>query len=75
MGRLAGFTPRDIERVATQLGWRYQRSRGSHAMYTQPGGQRPLVIPQHRELREGTVHGMVKQMGLSVEEFLRLVRG
>ncbi len=35
---------------------------------------RPLVIPAHRELRPGTLRGLIREAGLTVEQFIELLR-
>ena len=32
-----------------------------------------LVIPLHKELKKGTLHGILKRAGLSVEDFKELI--
>jgi hypothetical protein len=34
------------------------------------GEPRILTIPRHREMREGTLRGLIRTMGLTVDEFL-----
>lgn len=53
-------------------GWRTSRQKGSHVMMTKEGYEYTLPIPQHPELGPGILRKLVKQAGLSVEEFNRL---
>ncbi len=75
MSRLAGFSARDVARVAEQLGWRLDRQSGSHLVYVHAGKTVILVIPAHRELRPGTLRALIRAMELDVDRFLELVRG
>ncbi len=34
-----------------------------------------VVVPDHPELDRGTLRALIRQAGLSVDEFLRLMRG
>jgi len=74
VGRLAGFDTREVRRVAESVGWRYVRTTGDHLLYERAGERQKLSIPNHRPIREGTMNQLVKKMGLSVDEFLRLAR-
>lgn len=74
MGRLAGFSGRQVARVAEQLGWQYQRTTGDHLVYTSPGRRRNLSIPAHRELSAGMLSTLIKDMGITVDEFLALAK-
>jgi predicted RNA binding protein YcfA (HicA-like mRNA interferase family) len=55
-----------------RAGWSAVRRKGSHVMLTKPGYQWTLSIPQHRELGPGLLRKLVRQAGLSVEEFNNL---
>lgn len=41
------------------------RQRGSHVRPRKPGGRRALVVPLHREIREGTVARILRDAGLA----------
>jgi len=75
VGRLAGFSGREVARVAEALGWRYKRTRGDHMVFEFPETSiRNLSIPAHRELSEGTLRGLIDIMEIPVDEFLRMAR-
>jgi hypothetical protein len=40
---------------------------------TKPGVRVNLSIPQHRELSVGTLRALIRNSGLTVEEFLELL--
>jgi len=67
--RLPVLSGKEVGRVFEQLGYVYQHHRGSHMIYRKPGAQR-LAIPDHRELDRGLLKGLIRDAGLSVEEFL-----
>ena len=48
--------------------------RGSHVKLFHPAGQITLVVPNHREVDRWTLKGILKDAGLSVEEFLNLLK-
>ena len=70
MGRLAGFSGREVSRIAEINGWNLSRIRGSHRIYSKTGNVRNLSIPNHTSLGEGILRDLLTTMGLSVEEFL-----
>ena len=53
-------------------GWSVARQKGSHVMMVKDGYLWTLSIPQHRELGEGILKKLLKQAGLSIEEFNNL---
>jgi len=73
MGRLAGFKYRDIIRRLKQLGLEFDRqAAGSHEIWFNPSLNRYTTIPNHPgEMPEGTLRAILKQGGITPEEFLR----
>lgn len=61
-------------KVAEARGWTLVRSRGNHFIYRHPDVAGNLAIPAHRELKPGVVRALIRAMGLTVDEFLALVR-
>lgn len=54
-----------------RLGLEVKRQTGSHVILTKEGLRRPVVIPMHRrELPPGTVRDIIRQAGLTIDEFL-----
>jgi len=55
-------------RVLQRLGFLTVRQRGSHVVMRR--NDRGCVVPLHRELKVGTLHGLLKQAGVTSEEFI-----
>jgi predicted RNA binding protein YcfA (HicA-like mRNA interferase family) len=74
MGRLAGLTADEVIRRLRRAGFIFDRqARGSHEIWWNPVTRARTTVPRHPgDLPEGTVRAIVKQAGLTVEEFLRL---
>lgn len=74
MGRLAGFSYRDIVRKLRKAGFTFDRqAKGSHEIWWNPETRKRTTIPNHPgSLPEGTVRAIIKQADLSVDEFLDL---
>ena len=56
-------------RAGQRLGVAVARQRGSHIVMRR--GSSGCVVPNHQELKTGTLAGVLKQAGVSAEEFLR----
>ncbi len=52
-----------------RVGWTVSRQRGSHVMMVKSGYEYTLSIPQHEELGPGLLRKLIRQAGLSVEQF------
>ena len=53
----------------TRAGWAIARQVGSHVMLVKPDYLYTLSIPQHRELGVGLLKALIRQAGLTAEEF------
>lgn len=59
-------------RALEQLGFAVVRQRGSHV--TLRKGASGCIVPNHRELKIGTLGGVLKQAGVSTDEFIAALR-
>jgi predicted RNA binding protein YcfA (HicA-like mRNA interferase family) len=65
---------RDVVRALGQIGYEFDRQRGSHMILRlnrEP--YRRIVIPNHREVAKGTLRAIIREAGLTVEEFRALL--
>ena len=58
-----------------KLGFVKMRQRGSHLLLRRqrPDATEHCVVPMHRELATGTLHGILKQAGVTAEELLSVL--
>ena len=56
-----------------KVGWTAVRQRGSHVRLKHPDRPVALVVPLHRELKRGTLEGILRDAGIDREDFRRLV--
>jgi len=54
-------------------GWTVVRQRGSHVRLKKPGRRYALVVPLHKEVRKGTLSGILRDANLSSDELRRLL--
>lgn len=75
MSKLPSVSAREVIRIAEKIGFAFDRQKGSHAVYLRASDNRRLVIPVHkgRDLKPGTLRGLIDDMGLSVEGFVALL--
>ena len=62
----------EIVRALEHLGFVVARQRGSHVVLRR--GSAGCVVPNHREVKIGTLAGILKQAGLTAEEFINALR-
>lgn len=68
MPRLPVLSGQEVVKILERLGFRQVRQRGSHVVMRRDGTG--CVVPLHKELKSGTLAGILRQAGLSAEEFL-----
>lgn len=72
MSRLPVLKSSELVRIVRQRGFVFDRQRGSHAVYYHQQQHRRVVIPMHnKDLKPGTLRGIIRDLGLTVEEFTR----
>lgn len=64
-------------RAFSALGYEVVRRRGSHMRLRHPSDaqRKPLTIPDHRTLKPGLLRALIRDAGLDVDAFVRLVHG
>ena len=59
-------------RAIQRLGFSIARQNGSHVVLRRGGSS--CVVPKHRELKVGTLAGVLRQAGVSTGEFIAALR-
>lgn len=72
MPKLPRVSGAEVVRALERLGFTVARQRGSHIVLRR--GSSGCVVPNHRELKTGTLAGVLKQAGVSVEDFVNALR-
>jgi predicted RNA binding protein YcfA (HicA-like mRNA interferase family) len=72
MSRLRRVSGREAIRALERLGFKQVRQQGSHVVLRKDTreGASGCVVPLHRELAVGTLRGILRQAGITPEEFL-----
>jgi predicted RNA binding protein YcfA (HicA-like mRNA interferase family) len=73
MGRLHNISGKEAMLAFQKAGWLIMGQVGSHLVMTKPNMRANLSIPQHKELSIGTLRVLIRNSGLSVEQFMDLV--
>ena len=72
MSRLPVCSGQDAIRAFQKLGYQVDHQTGSHIILRHPQMRR-LTVPNHRELARGTLRALIREAGLTKEEFSRLL--
>lgn len=65
---------REVARALQKVGDERDRQRGSHIVLRQTAPpHRRITVPDHKELAKGTLRAVIRQAGLTVDEFKALL--
>jgi predicted RNA binding protein YcfA (HicA-like mRNA interferase family) len=72
MPKLRRVSGAEAIRALERLGFEQVRQRGSHVVLKKQTAQGAVgcVVPLHRELAVGTLHSILEQAGVTVEDFI-----
>ena len=73
MPRLPMISGDECIAALERLGYKVDRTRGSHAWLVCPG-RAPVPVPKHRELGRGILRKIIHIADISDEEFIRLLK-
>jgi len=71
--RLSGL---EVIKILNKIGFETRRQKGNHIILIKEAEEKNLVtvVPLHKEIDRGTLLAIIRQAGLTKEEFLKLVK-
>ena len=73
MSKLPVVSGAECLKALSRVGFEVYRQRGSHVVLVRKSPPAQTTIPNHRELDRGTLRAIIRQTGLTVEEFVALL--
>ncbi|GBE55738.1 MAG TPA: addiction module toxin, HicA family [Euryarchaeota archaeon] len=73
MSRLPIISGKEATKAFSKIEWYPNRQVGSHLIMRKKGLKITLSIPQHKELKPGLLRKLIKDAGLTAEEFIKLL--
>lgn len=73
MNQLPGISGRECVKALGKAGFYFKRQHGSHIILRKDNPFAQLVVPDHKELDKGTLRAIIRQAGLGVDEFTKLL--
>ncbi len=74
MSQLPILSGRQVVKALRKIGYEFDHQRGSHIVLRQTDPpHRRLTVPDHDEVAKGTLRAVVRQAGLTVDEFKALL--
>jgi predicted RNA binding protein YcfA (HicA-like mRNA interferase family) len=73
MSKLPRVSGAEAVKALEKTGFRFLRQHGSHMILRRADPFAQTTVPNHRELDRGTLRAIIRQAGLSVDEFNQLL--
>ena len=74
MSVLPRISGREVVKALTRIGYEEDRQRGSHIILRQSTyPHRRITVPDHKEIAKGTLRAVIREAGLTVDEFKALL--
>ncbi len=73
MSGLPRISGRECVKALNKAGFYLKRQEGSHMVLRRDNPFGQVVVPDHKELDRGTLRAIIRQSGLSVDEFIKLL--
>ncbi len=73
MPQLPVVSGRQARRSFEKAGWTFNRQRGSHMILVKTGVPVNPSVPDHRELDRGLLGGLIRDAGMTVDQFIALL--
>ena len=71
MTKLPQISGRECVKVLEKHGFYFKRQEGSHIILRRDNPFAQVVVPDHKVLDRGTLRGIIRLSGLSLDEFIR----
>lgn len=74
MSNLPQVSGREVVKALEKIGYAVDRQRGSHIVLRQAASPyRRITVPDHKEVAKGTLRAIIRQAGLTIEQFKDLL--
>lgn len=72
MSKLPVISGKECIKALEKFGFKIARQRGSHIVLVRENPKATVIVPNHKELDRGTLRAIIRQLDLTVDEFILL---
>ena len=74
--KLPVLSGREVIKLLSKQGFTVAMQKGSHVILVKESndGKKGVVVPNHKEIDKGTLLEIIRQSGMTKEDFLRLIK-
>ena len=75
MSKLPVISARDLVKILSKIGYSVDHQTGSHMILRNRNyPHRRITVPNHKEIARGTLRSIIRQSGLTLDEFLKYLK-
>jgi len=63
---------KELVKILSKIGFAFQRQKGSHMVLRRETPSARVVVPNHRNLRVGTLRTILNEAGITIEQLVAL---
>jgi len=67
------FSGKQIVKALRRIGFIVDHQKGSHIFMHNLEKNSSVIVPNHKEIRKGTLNNIIKKAGVSIDELKRLM--
>ena len=67
------FSGKDVVKALRRLGYYVDHQRGSHIFMHNLSENKSVIVPNHSEIKKGTLNNIIKKVGITIVELKKLV--
>jgi predicted RNA binding protein YcfA (HicA-like mRNA interferase family) len=71
--KLPSISGQDCMKALEKAGFYQRKAKGSHVVMKRNDPKARTVVPDHKELDRGLLRAIIRQAGMTVDEFLNLL--
>ncbi len=73
MPKLPVISGEEVIKALSKAGFSIRMGKGDHVVLQRKNDYRNVVVPLHKELKPGTLRAIIRQSGLTVDEFVNML--
>ena len=75
MTKLPVLSGKEVIKILSEVGFQPVRQKGDHVILVKmiDGKKKAVVVPYHREVDKGTLLEIIRQSGMTRDEFIKLL--
>ena len=65
------FSGKQIVKVLKKIGYFIHHQKGSHIFLHNTSANKSIIVPNHKELKKGTLNSILKKAGLTIQDLIK----